>query len=773
MIATRKEVNASTSIPQVVDHARGSKPFPNTVIANLEPIVTDLVKRALSNPATWPGGQPATPVCSLAPCTPPLDTDELEKQLIYAAGTRGQSDPEDSGIFETSVVAEKRNGPNLQSEADMPYIPPPEFVTMTQLKELFEAVLEHKPQSTSDGVEIGPVANDQNRERVRVSRPDFKVILETWNIEASNYKIVESTGIEKELDSLDEYVFVVRNRVDVKSEALRDIFRVVLQNVRAASLMEDKPSIEQNILFHFLPELLDYIQKIKGAEDDNRDPIQLEHLTLFTNYMKEACASTSQRVSSLLQHRKITYDLLWALFKPGGLVYSTCFGTGKPRYLDFDGRDFGEAGVTLGIETFRGAKVIDSLEAFPLDYHPDSKQVRHRLAECGRKFCKLTGTHIQHCDGTAFIMREGKPVQLNISSRVAVDAAFFTQMKPNYSRPRIQDIRQNKSSGINVLDLETLFGGQASEIMQQKGVEVQQMTDDDFAVCSPTVRCFSFREKVFLECAVSDLHEVEWSPESFQCLRIPQSAKKILLSLVTTRLGLIPTVPFDDVIEGKGRGINILLHGPTGVGKTFTVEATAEWFKLPLYSISAGELIVEHGDPRALERQLDVIFKIAKHFNAVLLLDEADAFMERRTSYIDGHNRLLTVFLRKLEYYEGILFLTSNRAIDFDDAILSRIHLKVKYEDLTKESRREIWEHFLSKAYTPKGSSIFEVDDLKRLDSISLNGREIKNLVSIAHSLATVDDECMSYKHVETAAKSNEKFMNDFSKSEHLESMYT
>ncbi|KAF7137091.1 hypothetical protein CNMCM5793_007104 [Aspergillus hiratsukae] len=267
--------------------------------------------------------------------------------------------------------------------------------------------------------------------------------------------------------------------------------------------------------------------------------------------------------------------------------------------------------------------------------------------------------------------------------------------------------------------------------------------------------------------------------ESLSCLSaaLESTAKTLrftqtLLALATTRLGRIPTVPFDDVIKGKGRGINILLHGPTGVGKTFTVEATAEWFKLPLYSISAAELTIDHGDLYALEGRLDSIFKVAKHFNAVLLLDEADAFMEQRTSYLDEHNRLLTVFLRNLEYYEVILFLTSNRAIKFDDAILSRIHLKIKYGDLTMETRREIWKHFLSKAHTPEGPSSIEGEDLYRLESLRLNGHQIKNLTSVAHALATFDGRRMSYEHLEMAAKSNEKFADEFGESEHLKKMY-
>ena len=110
---------------------------------------------------------------------------------------------------------------------------------------------------------------------------------------------------------------------------------------------------------------------------------------------------------------------------------------------------------------------------------------------------------------------------------------------------------------------------------------------------------------ISVECAVSALGDVDWSPGSFDCLQIPSETKTLLLSMARTRLGLIPTVPFDDVIDGKGQGLNILLEyvsklfmtievsvltrasGPPGVGKTFTVEATSEHFKKPLYSVRA------------------------------------------------------------------------------------------------------------------------------------------------------------------------------------------
>ena len=98
--------------------------------------------------------------------------------------------------------------------------------------------------------------------------------------------------------------------------------------------------------------------------------------------------------------------------------------------------------------------------------------------------------------------------------------------------------------------------------------------------------------------------------------------------------------------------------------------------------------------------------------------------MEQRTSYHDTHNRLVTIFLRKLEYYQGILFLTTNRMIQFDEAIISRIHLTIKYDDLTRDFRREIWENLLSKARTTQGPAIVEDDEFKQLEDLPLNGRE-------------------------------------------------
>ncbi|RAK94951.1 P-loop containing nucleoside triphosphate hydrolase protein [Aspergillus ibericus CBS 121593] len=774
MIATHQDVDTSPSGPQAIDQRLEKQSLHTIIVGELEPVVAKLVKQALSNPAIWPGELPTTPVCSSGPSTPPLDADELQKQLVKITRDGWPS-------VELSMAMKPDRSSSASNEQDGIQV---------------GIDLEHPIHTTPDDFKLF---------REWASICSFKTVVETWDKETCKYKIAEPVGTSSSLDDYAEYAFVVRERVernsemvipyiDIKSGGLRDILRVVLHGIKAISLMEDKPSIEQNVLFHFLPELDNY------AEDMNNPDCAFarQHLRLLIDHLKRAYSDIAQRLESMLQHGHITYDLLWALFKPGSHVFTTCFGTKEPRcvvfdageevtqndetwfnlecrFFDYDGIKFGEAGIFLRVAKFRGSKPIESLEAFPLRHHPNHEQVRKDLVGRGRKFRDLAGSHIRHCKGSAFFMNKGKIIKLNINSRVAVDAAFFHEMQPNYSRPSLRDGGVKDKNGITVVDIGAMLKEgreREKERMRGDGVDAQQLSETDLLVACPTACCFSFREKMFLECAVGALGEVDWSPQSFDCLQIPSDDRTLLLSLAKTRLGLIPTVPFDDVIDGKGQGLNILLNGPPGVGKTFTVEATSEYFKLPLYSISTGELVVDHGDSNALEQQLEAVFKIAKHFNAMLLLDEADAFMEQRTSYHDTHNRLVTVFLRKLEYYQGILFLTSNRGIQFDDAILSRIHLAIEYEDLTREFRRDLWSTFLSKARTMQGPAVVEERDLRRLESLALNGREIKNIAAIAHALAEADANQVSYRYLELAAKSNKRFSKEFGGRGTVDGMY-
>jgi SpoVK/Ycf46/Vps4 family AAA+-type ATPase len=157
----------------------------------------------------------------------------------------------------------------------------------------------------------------------------------------------------------------------------------------------------------------------------------------------------------------------------------------------------------------------------------------------------------------------------------------------------------------------------------------------------------------------------------------------------------------------------------------------AELTHKPLYSIGAGELgsMAEFAEP-----VLRQIFDRATEWGAVLLLDEADLFLTKRTQDDMKRNAFVTIFLRQLEYYQGILFLTSNRVDEFDPAFASRIHLKVRFAAPTSTTRAAIWRNLL---ITVEGCEDWDHSVFERLGKeIDLNGREIKNLIRPALAVA-------------------------------------
>lgn len=112
---------------------------------------------------------------------------------------------------------------------------------------------------------------------------------------------------------------------------------------------------------------------------------------------------------------------------------------------------------------------------------------------------------------------------------------------------------------------------------------------------------------------------------------------------------------FDDIISGKGKGIIMLLSGGPGIGKTLTAEAVAENMKVPLYMMSASDLGTHSEN---VDENLTTIMEKVAKWNAVLLLDDCDVFLEARSPHDMERNQIVSIFLRTLEYYEGIYLIS-------------------------------------------------------------------------------------------------------------------
>lgn len=124
------------------------------------------------------------------------------------------------------------------------------------------------------------------------------------------------------------------------------------------------------------------------------------------------------------------------------------------------------------------------------------------------------------------------------------------------------------------------------------------------------------------------------------------------------------------MVQGKGKGLIGLLSGGPGCGKTLTAEAVAEVTMRPLYMVSAGELGTA---PEKVDAQLTLVLELSYRWGAVLLLDEADVFLQERDTKEVARNALVSIFLRQLEYFQGILILTTNRIGECDAAFESTL----------------------------------------------------------------------------------------------------
>lgn len=285
----------------------------------------------------------------------------------------------------------------------------------------------------------------------------------------------------------------------------------------------------------------------------------------------------------------------------------------------------------------------------------------------------------------------------------------------------------------------------------------QEPPDDAFLLMPPDIPGFYLNEKKWIKIFVDSIQAVTWNKKAFERLVLPSQTKDLVRALVTVRTsqrgvkqGLGVAGKRTDITNGKGNGLIMLLHGGPGTGKTLTGESVAEIAEMPLYRVTCGDIGT---NAEAVEKYLNTVLHLGKAWNCVLLLDEADVFLEERSMSDLKRNSLVSVFLRILEYYDGILILTSNRVGIFDEAFKSRIQVALHYENLNRVSRKRIWQNFLDMLEEDEENVNF--DQLKyHLDDLAereLNGRQIRNVLTTARQLAIYRNERLDWQHLNQA----------------------
>ena len=218
---------------------------------------------------------------------------------------------------------------------------------------------------------------------------------------------------------------------------------------------------------------------------------------------------------------------------------------------------------------------------------------------------------------------------------------------------------------------------------------------------------------------VDDIEPYAYQPELKDKLVLPPEQTD-LIDILTAEMDVL----MDDIVAGKSGGTTVLCAGPPGVGKTLTAEVYSEIIRRPLYRVHSGQLGL---NVAAMETALKEVLTRAQRWGAVMLIDEADVYIKKRDDNITM-NAVVGVFLRVLEYFNGLLFLTTNRVDDIDEAIVSRCIALIRFTSPERDDRRKIWG-----VMAAQFGLVIEATLMERLPDIfpQASGRDIKGLAKL------------------------------------------
>ncbi|KAJ8130864.1 hypothetical protein O1611_g2763 [Lasiodiplodia mahajangana] len=576
-----------------------------------------------------------------------------------------------------------------------------------------------------------------------------------------------------------KYAILVRNKKSYDSRKKLEIDSIIIQSPLLRQILhdvlKDYPGVTttlSRLIFSapFKP-FVHRRRQLSAAVSGEHDEATELHLSLLKDVLYNELGGIIAATEDYIKHKVVSYEEIWTIFEPGCIVYANqsskpiaarlfdsqfiqhpemgpCFQL-KCQRVEWDGSRFGYSVMAFFIAPFEGTVPITDLDCFPLSYHPDEEGVKEKLIARGREFEKLAGYHYKSYRGPAIEITRFGPQMITVDGRIIVDGSAYRKANAHL-RLYFKSIGRMEAA-INVqandsddewFEHDSVYDGNELEVHDTTVKHRHSLKAEQLLICAPVVRGYSLRAKLWLEFFVDSISEIVFSDNAFDSLVMPESHKSLILAIAQAQIQKKDV--FDDVISGKGRGIIMLLSGGPGIGKTLTAESVAEHMRVPLYMMSAGDLGTTSSD---VEAGITRVLSMVARWNAILLLDECDVFLEARSTHDLDRNRIVSIFLRTLEYYEGLLFLTTNRVKNMDEAFNSRIHFQLEYPDLDANARRAVWQGFLDRR---QGGYDIGPEQLARLERLEINGRIIKNVLKSATLLASHKNEKLGFRHIET-----------------------
>ncbi|KAF5002171.1 hypothetical protein FGRMN_547 [Fusarium graminum] len=586
------------------------------------------------------------------------------------------------------------------------------------------------------------------------------------------------------------------------------------------------------VLYHHRQELSQYKHRQPSTHSPEYVATTAEHIDVLLKFLDENLGHAIRREEEChqLPTPKATFDLFWLLLKPGEVFYakrhdiwtpyvisSVTVGQGSSNpydaykircwMLESNGTKVNRYMSSFRLSQWLGEQAIGSLSIIPAAFWPEDFEaqggmtMREKNIALGKLYWELLKrpTYMDyegHLVNSGASNRQCRGPTGFMCGRVICDASgfdtFYNQGPDvirggRYDRvPRYNETappaRDHLPRDLPRCGCDACMDDRSGQSVESpySGFEDLDPTQDSppdndifYLVSSKTIPGFVLGERRWGHLSVANLKQVETDKEAFKYLVLDDEIKmtvKALIGKFATNLGEGKVAPWgNDFVKNKGEGRIFLLHGAPGVGKTCTAECIAELTNRPLISLTSGDLSV---DSYTVESNLSYFLELGQRYGALVLLDEADIYLERRRSKDIMRNGLVSVFLRALEYYRGVLFLTTNRVQSFDSAFLSRIHVALHYKSLSHEDRERIWTYTFDRLINDSNNRIHVsgaarefVWNSQEARSLKWNGREIRNAMQTALALAENEAEeehmeriTISEKHLRAVVKMSRGF---------------
>jgi hypothetical protein len=204
-----------------------------------------------------------------------------------------------------------------------------------------------------------------------------------------------------------------------------------------------------------------------------------------------------------------------------------------------------------------------------------------------------------------------------------------------------------------------------------------------------------------------------------------------------------------------GQGIAALFAGPSGAGKTMAAQVVARALDLDLYRVDLAGVVNKYiGET---EKRLRDVFAFGERAGVVLFFDEADALFGSRTEVKDSHDRFANIeidyLLQRIERFDGVAILATNRKSDVDTAFLRRLRFVIDFVPPGAAERLLIWRKALPET-TVSGEPLLDAIDWPLLaDRLQLTGADIKAAALGAAFLARGEGSRIGMRHILAAAQ--------------------